>query len=125
MLSTTALSFYPAITVVYLSFLQSSVHLPTVPHLLYSRNNFLYNTHDCKTSALSLPFQRPFRNKHIALITVALPDKAYNICVCTDCCRIYVFYPLLQSDTLLRTTGKNFLSIPHPYPLLRKSIPFL
>ena len=94
------------------------MHQPIFPHLLYSRNDFLYNTHDCKTSALSLSFQRPFRNTHIVLMIVVLSGKAYNIFVCTDCCKIYVFFLLLQSDTLFRTIGKNFLSIPHPYTLL-------
>lgn len=62
---------------------------------------------------------------HIMLMTVVLWDKAYNICVCTDLCRICVFYPLLQSHIFFRTIGKNFLSIPHQYPLLWESIPFL
>ena len=123
MLSTAGLSIYPSTTVICLSFLQSSVHPQIVLRLLYSRNSFLYNTHDCKTSVLSLPFQRLFRNMHIALMTVVLSDKAYNIFVCTDHHKIYVFSPLLQSDILFRIIGTNYLSIPHP--LLWESIPFL
>ena len=125
MLSTAGLSVYPSTTLVCLSFLQSSVHPPIVLRLLYSRNDFLYNTHDCKTSVLSLPFQRLFRNTHIVLMTVALPGKAYNICVCTGHNRIFVFFRLTQSDILFYTIGRNFLSIPHPCPLLWASIPFL
>ena len=80
MLSTAGLSIYLSTTVVCLSFLQSSVHPQIVLRLLYSRNDFLYNTHDCKTSVLSLPFQRLFRNMHIALMTVVFHSFGFTCC---------------------------------------------